>query len=85
MSITLVAGHNLNDHLQWFACMCGAVVVNREELGLDLGGIEVHGGFRAGSGDCGGPCCDREAVGGEEGHHGDKLNWTRRTFLFTGE
>lgn len=46
--------------------MWGAVVANREGLRLDVGGVEVHRDFRAGSGDCGGPCCDKEVVGGEE-------------------
>ena len=46
--------------------MCSAVAANRDGLRLDIGGVEVHRGFRAGGRDCGGPCCDREAVRGEE-------------------
>ena len=46
--------------------MRGAIAANREGLRLDLGVEEVHRGFRAGGRDCGGPSCDKEAVGGEE-------------------
>ena len=65
MSVTLPTAHNPNDHLQWFACMCGAIAANLEGLRLDVGGVEVHRGFRAGGRDCSGPFSDREAVRGK--------------------